>query len=275
MDRKKTVKEYIIIVFGCLITALSFNLFFIPGQIAPGGLSGLGTVIYYLIGIPVGVVTLVLNIPLFLISIKQLGGAFGVRTLVATLLLSLFIDLVKVPAMTTDPLLASIYGGVLMGAGLGIIFRMNATTGGTDLFAKLIHRYFPTISVAWVLFFIDFLVVIAAAIVFGPNQALYAVVALAITAKVIDLVQEGLNAAKAIIIISNRSEQIADKIMKDLDRGVTLLNGKGAFTGENKNVILCVVNRMQIPKIKNLIYEIDSRAFAIVYDVKEVLGEGF
>lgn len=275
MDRKKTVKEYIIIVLGCLITALSFNLFFIPGQIAPGGLSGLGTVIYYLIGIPVGVVTLVLNIPLFLISIKQLGGAFGVRTLVATLLLSLFIDLVKVPAMTTDPLLASIYGGVLMGAGLGIIFRMNATTGGTDLFAKLIHRYFPTISVAWVLFFIDFLVVIAAAIVFGPNQALYAVVALAITAKVIDLVQEGLNAAKAIIIISNRSEQIADKIMKDLDRGVTLLNGKGAFTGENKNVILCVVNRMQIPKIKNLIYEIDSRAFAIVYDVKEVLGEGF
>jgi uncharacterized membrane-anchored protein YitT (DUF2179 family) len=275
MITKRVVTEYLLIILGCLLTALSFNFFFIPNEIAPGGLSGIATVIFHLFRFPVGVTTLVLNVPLFLVGIRQLGGHFGIRTLLATVLLSVFIDLVKVPVLTDDSLLASIYGGFLMGVGLGIIFRMNATTGGTDLFAKLIHKYFPAITVAWVLFAVDFVVVVMAAIFLGPSQGLYAIVSLAVSAKVIDLVQEGLNSAKAVFVISDHSLEISQRIMKDMDRGVTLLSGTGAYTGNAKNVILCVVSRMQITQLKNVIYEIDPNAFAMVTDVKEVMGEGF
>ena len=243
MINRKVINEYLLIILGCLMTALSFNFFFIPNEIAPGGLSGIATVLYYLFRFPVGVTTLALNVPLFLAGIRQLGGRFGLRTLVATILLSVFIDLVKVPALTEDSLLASIYGGFLMGIGLGIIFRMNATTGGTDLFAKIIHQYFPSITIAWVLFAVDFLVVLAAAVLLGPSQGLYAIVALALGAKVIDLVQEGLNTAKAFFVISDHAEAISKRIIEEMDRGVTLLDGKGAYTGNEKNVILCVVRR--------------------------------
>ena len=275
MTYKKTINEYLLIVLGSLLTALSFNFFFIPNQIAPGGLSGIATVLYHIFGFPVGVTTLVLNVPLFIAGVRQLGGHFGIRTLLATILLSVFIDLIKVPVLTNDSLLASIYGGFLMGLGLGIIFRMNATTGGTDLFAKIIHKYFPSISVAWVLFAVDFLVVLAASILLGPSQGLYAIVALALGAKIIDLVQEGLNTAKAFFIISDCAEDISKRIIEEMERGVTMLEGRGAYTGNQKNVILCVVRRTQITQLKDLINEVDPAAFVLVADVREVMGEGF
>lgn len=268
-------KEYLTIFIGCLLMALSFNLFFIPNQIAPGGLSGVATILFHVFSFPVGVTTLVLNVPLFLIGIKMAGRRFGAKTLVATLLLSIFIDLVKVPSLTDDSLLASIYGGFLMGLGLGLVFRAKATTGGTDLFANLIHKYFPSISVAWVLFAVDFIVVVAAALVFGPSEALYAIVALALSAKMIDLIQEGLNSAKAAIIISEHADEISRRVMEEMDRGVTVLKGSGAYTGRDKNVLLCVVNRGEIARLKSLILELDKNAFVLVADVREVLGEGF
>ena len=152
---------------------------------------------------------------------------------------------------------------------------MNATTGGTDLFAKIIHKYFPSISVAWVLFAVDFLVVLAASILLGPSRGLYAIVALALGAKVIDLVQEGLNTAKAFFIISDHAEAISERIIKEMERGVTMLEGRGAYTGNEKNVILCVVTRTQITQLKSMINEIDPAAFVLVADVREVMGEGF
>jgi uncharacterized membrane-anchored protein YitT (DUF2179 family) len=231
--------------------------------------------LHVLFGFPVGVTTLVLNVPLFLIGIRQLGGHFGIRTLLATILLSFFIDIIPVPALTDDSLLASIYGGFLMGIGLGMIFRKKATTGGTDLMATLIHKHFPAISVAWVLFAVDFLVVVAAAIFLGLSQALYAVVALAVSARVIDLVQEGLNTAKAVLIISDHSHEISRRILEVMDRGVTLLNGKGAYTGNEKDVILCVVRRTQITQVKEITNSFDPAAFVLVADVREVMGEGF
>jgi len=259
------------------VTALAFNLFLIPHKIAPGGLSGFATVIYYVSGgrIPVGTIMIILNIPLFLIGIKELGGSFGFRTLLATILLSLFIDFVKVPAMTDEPILASIYGGVIMGIGLGLVFRGNATTGGTDLLAKIIHKFFHFIGIGWVLFAIDSLVVIFAALVFGPSEALYALVSLYLGTKLIDLIVEGINAAKAFVIISDHSEIIAKRVMNELDRGVTLLKGKGAYTQKDKNVILCVINRSETVRLKSIINEIDPCAFVLVADVKEVMGEGF
>ncbi|NLU36594.1 MAG: YitT family protein [Clostridiales bacterium] len=275
MTRRKIINEYLLIVIGSLLTALSFNFFFIPNKIAPGGLSGIATVLYHIFRFPVGATTLVLNVPLFIAGIRQLGGHFGIRTLLATILLSVFIDIVKVPVLTDDSLLASIYGGFLMGLGLGIIFRMNATTGGTDLFAKIIHKYFPSISVAWVLFAVDFIVVVMAAILLGPSKGLYAIVALAVSARVMDLVQEGLNAAKAFFIISDHAEEISKRIMEEMDRGVTMLDGRGAYTGNEKNVILCVIRRTQITQLKDLINEIDPKAFVLVADVREVMGEGF
>lgn len=272
---KGIIKEYLLIILGSLLTALSFNFFFISNQIAPGGLSGLASVFHFVFGFPVGVTTLILNIPLFLAGIRQLGGVFGIRTLLATILLSVFIDLIKVPALTDDSLLASIYGGILMGLGLGIIFRMNATTGGTDLLAKLIHQHFSSISVGLVLFMVDLSVVVLAGVFLGPSQGLYAVVALALSSKVVDLVQEGLNTAKAVFIISDHSEKISQWILKELDRGATLLSGKGAYTGKEKDVILCAVNRTQIAELKGVIHEIDPAAFILVADVREVTGEGF
>lgn len=275
MKRRRAISAYGWIILGCLLTALAFNFFFIPNQIAPGGVSGIGTVVFYRFGVPVGVTMLLLNIPLFLLGLKQMGGGFGIRTLFATIVLSLMIDFIKVPPLTQDLMLASIYGGVLMGTGLGIIFRMNATTGGTDLFARLVHRRLPFISVGWVLFIIDFFVVFSAGIVFGPTEALYAVVALAVSAKIIDLVQEGLNTAKAVIVISDAAPAISDRILSDMDRGVTLLHGQGAYTRREKEVILCVVSRMQIIRLKGIIQEIDPQAFVLVADVREVMGEGF
>ena len=272
---KKNINEYLIIILGCLLTALAFNLFFIPNEIAPGGLSGVATVIHVLFGFPVGVTTLILNIPLFLFAFRQLGGNFGVRTFLATILLSFLIDIMPVPALTNDSLLASIYGGFLMGLGLGMILRMKATTGGTDLLATLIHKHFPSITIAWVLFAVDFLVVIAAAIFLGLSQALYAVVALAVSARVIDFVQEGLNTAKAVLIISEHSHEISRRILEEMDRGVTLLSGKGAYTGNEKDVILCVVLRTQITQVKEIANSFDSAAFVLVADVREVMGEGF
>jgi len=275
MIKQRSIYDYVLIIVGTLLTALSFNFFLVPHRIAPGGVSGIATVLYYLFRIPIGFTMLLLNIPLFIIGIKQLGGGFGLRTLIATVLLSLFTDLVKVPSLTEDPILASVYGGVLMGTGLGIVFRANATTGGTDLFAKILHNFFPIIGIGWVMFIIDFLVVLAAAIVFGPSEALYALASLYISARLIDLILEGLNAAKAFIIISDHSAEISQKIMEELDRGVTLLHGKGAYTMREKDVILCVINRAQVSKLKSLVVSIDPAAFVLVADVREVMGEGF
>jgi len=275
MKRNNRIFEWIQVLLGVLVMALAFELFLIPNKIAPGGVSGLGTILYHLFEIPVGVSMLAFNAILFVIGFKEMGKEFGVKSLIAALALSIFIDLISLPPVTADPLLASIYGGVLMGLGLGVVFRGGATTGGTVLFAKMIHRYFHFLSVAWVLFLVDFLVVVFAGFVFGPTMALYALVSLFVSSKAIDLVQEGLNAVKAFIIVSDHSEEISLRILKDLDRGVTVLYGKGAYTEKQKNVLLCALNRMQVAKLKVIVAEIDPKAFMLVADVTEAMGEGF
>ncbi|HZJ57971.1 MAG TPA: YitT family protein [Clostridia bacterium] len=277
MVKRSAYSDYIFITLGTLVTGLAFNLFLIPHRIAPGGISGIATIIYYITKgrIPVGISMLGLNIPLFIIGIREMGRGFGLKTLISTILLSLFIDILKVPSVTDEPILASIYGGVVMGVGLGMVFRGNATTGGTDLFAKIIHKHFHFIGVGWVLFVVDSLVVLGAAVAFGPTLALYALVSLYLGTKLIDLILEGIHTAKAFILISDRSVEIAQRIMEDLDRGVTLLQGKGAYTMDEKDVILCVTDRVQVTKLKEIIGEIDPAAFVLVADVREVMGEGF
>ncbi|MGI6113350.1 MAG: YitT family protein [Mahellales bacterium] len=273
--RREELYRYIGIVAGTFITSLAFNFFLIPNRVAPGGISGIATVLFYVFRLPVGITMLVLNIPLFIAGLKVLGGIFGFKTLIATILLSFFIDIAKVRPLTQDIMLASVYGGIVMGFGLGIVFKAGATTGGTDLGAKIVHKFFPFITIGWVLFAIDFCVVITAAVVFGPEQALYALVSLFIASKIIDIVQEGLNSAKAFIIISDHNDAIGRAVLEKMGRGVTNLSGEGMFTGNKRSVLLCVVSRLEITRLKNIVYEIDPKAFVILTDVREVIGEGF
>ncbi|WP_353893765.1 YitT family protein [Proteinivorax hydrogeniformans] len=271
----KTAKEYTIIVLGCLITAISLNALLIPNQIAAGGVSGFATVLFYLLDIPVSLTLILVNIPLFITGLIYLGRKFGLRTLVGTLVLALMVELTSnMTPWTLEPLLAALYGGVLSGLGLGLVFRQRGTTGGTDLAAQLLHK-FTGLTVGQGLLGIDFFVIALAAVAFGPELAMYALIALVSTSKVIDLVQQGMRYSKVAFIISEYPEQVSQGIMYKLQRGVTTLSGKGAYTGKNKDIIFCVVNQMEVSRVKELVYEIDEHAFVIVTDSQDVLGEGF
>jgi len=274
--RKSNLWDYLWVTAGSLITALGLVLFLVPNQIAAGGVSGLATVIYYVFHWPVGMTMLLINIPLFLLGLKELGMRFGLKTLYGTIMLSVFTDLIDplLGVPSNDPLLSSIYGGAAAGLGLGIVFRAGGTTGGTDLAAQLFRKWFK-ISSGQGLLIIDALVIITAAIVFSVELALYALVGLFLTSRVIDLVQEGAGYTKAALIISDRNEIIADAILQRLDRGATYLCGRGAYTGQEKDILMCVVSRTEISKLKALVTEVDVKAFVIVTDAHEVLGEGF
>ncbi len=276
----KKVREYIFITLGTALVAVSFSLFFIPNSIAPGGVSGVATLLNSLFGWRVGLLILIINVPIYIFSFKTFGYVKVIRSMYATALMAMMIDYVKIPAdfvksISSDILLSSLFGGVLMGAGLGLVIRNNSTTGGTDMIAGLVHGWFPNISISWVLFGIEFLVVLAAGVFLEPIMALYAFIALYVSARVMDFIQVGVNTAKAFIIISEHSEDIAKGIIEKMDRGATLLKGEGAFSGDEKNVILCVVRRNQISNLRTIIKETDEDAFVIVHEVKEVMGEGF
>lgn len=273
---KRFVLGYGGVLVGVIIAAAGVSYFLIPAKIAAGGVSGLATVIYYLMRLPVGVTMLLLNIPLFLLSWKIIGPVFGAKTLFGTLAMSVFVDLfnqIAVP-MTEDLLLAAIYGGVLSGIGLGIAFRAGGSTGGTDMAAQLVARFFPT-SVGQALLIVDGMVIVLAGIAFGLELAMYALIAVFITTKTVDVVQEGANYAKACLIISDHPEPIGESIMQRLERGVTMLDGRGMYTKYDKEVLLVIVSRMEIAAVKSIVAEVDRKAFVIIYDVHEVLGEGF
>lgn len=276
MTMRNKIWDYIGVTIGTFITALGMSVFLIPNRIASGGVSGLATVIYYTFGFKVGITMLVINIPLFLLGIKELGMKFIFKTLYATVAFSLFVDLLEtfVSPPTRDLLLSSIYGGLVVGLGLGVVFRFGATTGGTDLAAQIIYRYLR-ISVGQTLLLIDGLVIILAAFVFGIELALYAFLVVFLTSKVIDLIQEGEGFAKAVFIISDYNSQIGKAILQDLNRGITYLEGRGGFSGRSREIILVVVGRSELSTLKNLVRNIDPRAFVMVSNMNEVLGEGF
>lgn len=274
----KVLREYFFILIGVLLTAVGLDMFLVPNRIAAGGVSGIATILHYVAGFPVGTAMLAINIPLFIIGIKQFGLGMGLRSLFGTVTLSLLIDLMaslEIPEPTQNPLLASIYGGIIVGIGIGIVFRNKGTTGGTDLAAAIINNYMK-LSVGVVLFIVDASVIIAAGLAFHSAElALYALLTVFLTARVIDVVQEGFGNTKAALIISNKPKEVADAILKKLDRGVTSLSGKGMYTGNEREVILSVVTRPEISILKDLVHEIDPKAFVILTDVHEVLGEGF
>ena len=274
-EGKQLLKDYALIVLGTFLAALSLPLFFLPYDIAPGGISGISTVLASVLPLSVGLISFVLNVPLFLIGWRTVGWRFAVRSFIAMSLMSLFIDLVPVRDVSGNVMLASVFGGVLLGVGLGLVVRAGATTGGTDMAAKMIHNRVAFLPIATILFMIDGLVVAVAALAFGLQAALWALISLFVSSQAMDSVIKGFNTAMQFMIISRDAEEIVRRIHTEIDRGCTRLMAEGTYSRLPVGTLLCVVSRTEAPRLKKLVAEVDPQAFVTVCNVHEALGEGF
>ena len=267
-----------IITLGAVIYALAFDWFVAPNQIAMGGVTGLAQIVNALVPVlPVGVLSILVNVPLFLAGWRLLGGRLLVSSLYAMAVSSLAIDVIAwmhtFPPM--DPILATLYGGAGMGVGLGLVFSQGATTGGRDIIGKLVKLKFPWLPIGKLVMIPDMVVVILAAVVFGTvNAALYGLIQMYLLSKVMDMILYGWDTSRVAYIITDRWEETVQGLL-DMNRGVTLLQGKGAYTGAEKQVLLVAFRQREIVPIKRMLREIDPKAFFIVCDAHEILGEGF
>jgi uncharacterized membrane-anchored protein YitT (DUF2179 family) len=282
--------DYLFILFGSFILAAGFVYFVTPHKIVPGGVYGIAIVVHYLTagmfsfwpnGIPIGLFGLVLNIPLTIAGIKILGPRFGVKTIVGFVLTSFFIDGITYlrpdgnAPLVNDVLLSSVFAGVLIGIGLGLIFKSRATSGGSDIIAMIIAKY-TSLQLGKLMIYVDSVIVFMGLIAFKDwHIPLYSWVVIYITGRAIDMILEGSDYNKALLIISKRHQEIKNKILVDLERGGTLLHGEGMFTGEEKQIIYTVVSRREVAILQEYIGTIDPNAFITVMDAREILGEGF
>ncbi|MCL6570366.1 MAG: YitT family protein [Bacillus sp. (in: Bacteria)] len=271
----RIASDFLFVLIGAAIIGLAFNVFLLPNQVASGGVSGISTIIKTVLGWEPAYVQWAFNIPLFFAGVFFLGKNFGLKTLVGTIFLPLVVFFTKdlVP-WTHDALLAALFGGISVGLGLGIVFRGNGSTGGTDLAAQIINKY-TGFTLGRCVVMIDGLIVLAAAIVFDIEKGLYALIALYVTSKTIDLVQIGLSSSKMAMIITSKQEEVRAGILNKIDRGVTKLSAYGGFTDHERPVLMCVVDQTEFTKLKQLVQTIDPSAFIVVMDAAEVLGEGF
>lgn len=276
-DIKKSIFEGLGTIVGSIIMALGIASFLLPNQLSSGGFSGIATITYYFMNIPVGVMNLALNIPLFLFAWYRLGKEFFIKAIIGTLSLSIFIDIFdKYPAITQDRFLACIYGGVIIGLGTAIILKSSSSTGGTELIGNIIKTYNPHISISKYLMIIDTVIIILNILFFREIEiGLYSVIAIYLYGQLIDIVFEGIYYTKLLFIISDKNEEIADAIEEKAKRGVTGLYGRGMYTNKDKLVLICAANRGDISRIKNIAKEIDDKCFIIVSNSREVLGKGF
>lgn len=275
---REYVVKYALVALGSALFAAGFQFFLYPNSIIVGGVSGIAMIINYLTGLPVGIMTIVLNIPLFIIAWKHFGGKFIISSLVGMLLSSVLVDVLAVVdySPTDDMLLACLIGGAIKGLGLGLIYYAGATTGGTDIIAKFVRLRFPYINFGTIVLLTDAVIIIAFAMIFDRVEAaMYAVIAMFVVSKVIDLVLYGIDNSSVCYIISENSEQLVKDITDKLHRGVTILSGEGAYSHKDKQVLLCVIKRTQIADIRKIIRNIDENAFFIVSDAKNVFGKGF
>lgn len=282
--------DYSLILIGSFVLAAGYVYFITPHKIVPGGVYGIAIVVHYLTegvfsfwpnGIPIGLFGLVLNIPLTIAGIKILGPRFGVKTIVGFVLASAFIDLIaylrpdSYAPLVTDVLLSCIYGGVLIGVGLGLIFKSRATSGGSDIIAMIIAKY-TKIQLGRLMIYVDSVIVLLGLAVFQDwHIPLYSLIVIFITGRAIDLILEGADYNKALLIVSKKHREIKEKILTDLERGGTYLKGEGMFTGEEKQIIYTVVSRREVAILEEYISRIDPEAFITVMDAREILGEGF
>ena len=271
--------KYVTIVIGCVLYATGFQFFLYPNNITSGGVVGTAMIINQLTGLPVGVMTILLNVPLFLIAWRHFGLDFLIGSLAGMGLSSVLVDVFAGFGMTLtdDPMLAAVIGGVIKGAGLGIIYYVGATTGGIDIVVKILRRRLASINFGTTMLLLDTVIIAAYAMVLGRYEsAMYSLICMYVTTKVVDLVLYGIDNACICYIISDNTDAITKEIVSGpLHRGVTLLNGKGAYSGVHRDVLMCVIKRQQIGQLKRLVKSQDEKAFFIVTNAKNVFGNGF
>ena len=276
------IRNYLLIIIGTALVAFATASVLEPASLVTGGFTGIAIIVKQFTehllpgGVPLSVTNLALNIPVFLIAIRLKGLRYLIHTLFATVMLSFWLSVLPVvPLAGDDLLLASLYGGILMGAGIGLVFVTGATTGGTDLIAALVQHFLRHYSISNILWVIDTAVVLVGVYLYGIQITLYAIIAIYLTSKISDGIIDGLKFSKAAFIITEKPEALAALVMEELGRGVTGISATGMYSGDSKHMLLCVVSKKEIVRLKELAKSCDPNAFVIVTDVREVLGEGF
>lgn len=274
---KQILKEMLETILGALIMAAGVSLFLLPNQLSSGGIAGVATIFYYLLNIPMGTVIIAINIPLFLFSMYKVGKMFFIKSIVGTIAMSIFIDLLdKIEPLTNDRFLACIYGGILLGLGTTLLLKAESSTGGSDLISYIAKKYKPTVRSGNIIVIIDIIIIALNVIFFKEIEiGLYSAIAIYIMGKIIDIFFEGINFTKLMIIVSNKSEEIAKQIDKKVARGSTGLYGKGMYTNKNKLILMCAVYRKDVARIKIIAKEIDPKSFIVITNSREVVGQGF
>jgi len=267
------------LVVGSAVTALAYDLFLIPHRIVPGGAGGIAMILNYFFATPVGLTIIVINVPLFFVGIKTLGRAYGVKSVIGMALSSLLIDgfnyILHLGPATDNKILASVFGGIMLGAGLGLVFRGGGSTGGSDIVGQVLNRY-TNFSTGTAMLLVDFVVITTAGLCFGQFElALYGYLNLYLTSRAIDLVLEGLSYTRALFIVSDSADAIARAITTTMKRGATVLNATGAYSQEKKDMVFSVMSKREVARVRDIIRDVDPQAFVIITDVYEVLGEGF
>ena len=273
----KIICEYLVIAFASVFYAIGISLFLDPNKLAPGGITGIAIIINHFIDMPTGVLVLIMNVPIMIIGIWKFGLKFFVSTIVATILGSVFIDVAaKFPVATNDLLLCSLIGGIFMGVSIGLIFKVGASTGGTDIIARLLKLRLPHVETGKLFIIVDIIIVLASAIAFRDIElAAYAGICVFVSGKALDFVLYGGEGARLIFVISEKEEEIAERFMTDLDSGVTYVNGIGAYTSADKRIIMCAMTKQMLPKAQDIVKAIDVNAFIIVTSANEIVGEGY
>ena len=275
----RDVTDWFLIAVGSTIMGASYSLFLIPHSIVPGGVGGISIILHSLFKLPVGITIVVINIPIFFMAFKVLGKSFGIKSIAGLVLSSLMIDfftyIVPLPSATSNRILGAVFGGLLLGVGLGIVFRGKGSTGGSDIIGQIINKYF-NVSVGVGIMLVDFVIISSTVFVFHSlEEPLYGYLALYISSRIIDVILEGWAYAKMAFIITDHPDRVARFINKGINRGVTALKSRRIYTNEEKESLMCVVEKKQIPFLKRGVKKIDPRAFIVIFDVYEVLGKGF
>ena len=273
----RLICEYMVIAVASVFFAIAVSLFLDPNKLAPGGVTGIAIIINHFLDMPTGTLVLIMNIPIMILGIWKFGVKFFISTIVATVMGSVFIDIVaKFPVATNDMFLSALIGGILMGLSIGLIFKVGASTGGTDIIARLLKIRFPHVETGKLFILVDIMIVLASAIAFRDIElAAYAGICVFVSGKALDFVLYGGEGARLIFVISDKEEEIAQKFMTDLDSGVTYVNGIGAYTSADKKIIMCTMTKQMLPKAQDIVRDIDINAFIIVTSANEIVGEGY
>lgn len=274
---KEFLIDMIYLTLGCAIMAIGTAVFLLPNQLSTGGFTGIATIFYYLFDFQMGTVIFILNIPFFILAFLKIGKKLVIKSIIGTSLLSIFIDVFeKIPTQTSDRLLSCIYGGIFVGLGLALVLKANASTGGTDLITYIAKAYRPYVKTSSVITVVDIIIIALNVIFFKKLEiGLYSAISIFIVGKMIDIVFEGINFTKKVYIISEKYEEIAQEIDKQLKRGCTGIYAKGMYTNTDKIMLLCVGSRNEVAQMKQIATKIDKKAFIVISNARETWGKGF